>query len=42
MDAAVRAVTLSGTQMLARFDAAELASMEGLLRKLLAGLELPE
>ena len=42
VDAAVRAVTLSDQQLLARFDAAELASMEGLLRKLLAGLELPE
>ena len=42
VDAAVRAVTLSDQQLLARFDATELASMEGLLRKLLAGLELPE
>lgn len=42
VDAAVRAVILSDQQLLARFDATELASMEGLLRKLLAGLELPE
>ena len=42
VDAAVRAVTLSDQQLLAHFDAAELAAMEGLLRKLLAGLELPE
>ena len=42
VDAAVRAVTLSDQQLLARFDATELASMEGLLRKLLTGLELPE
>jgi DNA-binding MarR family transcriptional regulator len=42
VDAAVRALTLSDQQLLARFDATELASMEELLRKLLAGLELPE
>lgn len=42
VDAAVRAVTLSDQQLLARFDATELASMEVLLRKLLTGLELPE
>jgi len=42
VDAAVRAVALSDQQLLERFDAAEIASLEGLLRKLLAGLELPE
>ena len=42
VDAAVRALTLSDQQLLARFDATELASMEDLLRKLLTGLELPE
>ena len=42
VDAAVRAVALSDQQLLERFDAAEMASLESLLRKLLAGLELPE
>ena len=42
VDAAVRAVALSDQQLLERSDAAEVASLEGLLRKLLAGLELPE
>ena len=42
MDGAVRAVTLSDQQLMERFDATEMASLEGLLRKLLAGLELPD
>jgi DNA-binding MarR family transcriptional regulator len=42
VDGAVRAVTVSDQQLLERFDAAEMASLEGLLRKLLAGLELPD
>jgi DNA-binding MarR family transcriptional regulator len=42
VDGAVRAVTLSDQQLMERFDAAEMASLEGLLRKLLAGLELPD
>jgi DNA-binding MarR family transcriptional regulator len=42
VDAAVRAVSLSDNQLLERFDPAELASFEALLRKLLAGLELPD
>jgi DNA-binding MarR family transcriptional regulator len=42
VDAAVGANTASERQVLARLDADELRALEGLLRKLLAGLELPE
>src|SRR5262245_66106724 len=41
-DGAVRAVSQSDQQLMERFDAAEMVSLEALLRKLLAGLELPE
>jgi len=42
VDAAVAALTISDSQLLARFDPEELVVLEGLLRKLLGGLELPE
>jgi DNA-binding MarR family transcriptional regulator len=42
VDQAVAALMASDRQLLARFDPGELATLETLLRKLLAGLELPE
>lgn len=42
VDAAVAAVTISDRQLLERFDPEEIALLEGLLRKLLGGLELSE
>jgi DNA-binding MarR family transcriptional regulator len=42
VDAAVAAITASDRQLLERFDPEELALLEGLLRKLLGGLELAE
>jgi DNA-binding MarR family transcriptional regulator len=42
VDAAVAAITVSDRQLLERFDAEEMATLEGLLRKLLAGLEVSE
>jgi DNA-binding MarR family transcriptional regulator len=42
VDAAVAAITVSDRQLLERFDPSEIALLEGLLRKLLAGLELEE
>jgi DNA-binding MarR family transcriptional regulator len=41
VDQAVEAVTESDRQLLGRLDAKEMAELEGLLRKLLAGLEPP-
>jgi DNA-binding MarR family transcriptional regulator len=42
VDAAVAANSASDRQLLERLEPDELATLEGLLRKLLAGLELPE
>jgi DNA-binding MarR family transcriptional regulator len=42
VDEAVAAVTISDRQLLERLDPRELKQLEGLLRKLLGGLELPE
>jgi DNA-binding MarR family transcriptional regulator len=42
VDTAVAAITVSDRQLLERFDPEELAILEGLLRKLLSGLELSE
>ena len=42
VDAAVEAVAASDRELLARMDPEEVASLESLLRKLLAGLELPD
>jgi DNA-binding MarR family transcriptional regulator len=42
VDAAVTANTASDRQLLQRLDPTEIAQLEGLLRKLLAGLELPD
>jgi DNA-binding MarR family transcriptional regulator len=42
VDAAVAALTVSDRQLMERFDPEEIATLEVLLRKLLAGLELPE
>jgi DNA-binding MarR family transcriptional regulator len=42
VDAAVAANSASDRQLLERFDPDEIAQLEGLLRKLLSGLELPE
>jgi DNA-binding MarR family transcriptional regulator len=42
VDQAVAALMASDRQLLARFEPGELATLESLLRKLLAGLELPE
>jgi DNA-binding MarR family transcriptional regulator len=42
VDAAVAAITVSDGQLLERFDPQEIALLEGLLRKLLGGLELSE
>jgi len=42
VDAAVAALTVSDRQLMERFDPEELTQLEGLLRKLLGGLELPE
>ena len=42
VDAAVAANAVSDHQLLARLEPDELTTLEGLLRKLLAGLELPE
>ncbi len=42
VDAAVAANTVSDRQLLDRLDPQELTALEGILRKLLAGLELPD
>jgi DNA-binding MarR family transcriptional regulator len=42
VDAAVAAITVSDRQLMERFDPEEITQLEGLLRKLLGGLELPE
>jgi DNA-binding MarR family transcriptional regulator len=42
VDAAVAANAVSDRQLLERFDREEIDILEGLLRKLLAGLELPD
>jgi DNA-binding MarR family transcriptional regulator len=42
VDAAVAANSISDRQLLERLDPEELALLEGLLRKLLGALELPE
>jgi DNA-binding MarR family transcriptional regulator len=42
VDEAVAAVTISDRQLLERLDTDEIAQLEGLLRKLIGGLELPE
>jgi DNA-binding MarR family transcriptional regulator len=42
VDAAVAAISASDRQLVERLDPKEIAVLEGLLRKLLAGLELPE
>ena len=42
VDAAVAALTISDRELLERFEPEEAAQLEGLLRKFLAGLELPE
>jgi DNA-binding MarR family transcriptional regulator len=42
VDEAVAAVTISDRQLLERLDTEEIAQLEGLLRKLIGGLELPE
>jgi DNA-binding MarR family transcriptional regulator len=42
VDAAVAALTISDTQLVGRLDPQEVAQLEVLLRKFLAGLELPE
>jgi len=41
VDAAVAANTVSDRQLMERFDAQEIETLEGLLRKLLGGLESP-
>lgn len=42
VDAAVAAISASDRQLLERFDPQEIGLLEGLLRKLLSALELPE
>ena len=42
VDAAVAALTISDSQLVGRLDPQEVAQLEVLLRKFLAGLELPE
>jgi DNA-binding MarR family transcriptional regulator len=42
VDAAVGALAVSDQQLMERLDASETAALEGLLRKLLGGLELPD
>jgi DNA-binding MarR family transcriptional regulator len=42
VDDAVRAVSASDRELVGRLDPDEIRTLEGLLRKLLAGLELPE
>ena len=42
VDEAVAALAISDRQLLERLDAQEIAQLEGILRKLLGGLELPE
>jgi DNA-binding MarR family transcriptional regulator len=42
VDAAVAANSASDRQLLERLDPDEIAQLEGLLRKLLSGLELPD
>jgi DNA-binding MarR family transcriptional regulator len=42
VDEAVRAVAASDRELVERFDPDEIRTLEGLLRKLLSGLELPE
>jgi len=42
VDAAVAANSVSDRQLLERLEPDELMTLEGLLRKLLAGLEIPE
>jgi DNA-binding MarR family transcriptional regulator len=42
VDAAVAANATSDRQLLERLDPQEIETLEGLLRKVLAGLELPE
>jgi DNA-binding MarR family transcriptional regulator len=42
VDAAVAALTISDSQLMERLDAAEMAQLESILRKLLGGLELPD
>jgi DNA-binding MarR family transcriptional regulator len=42
VDAAVAALAISDRELLERFEPDELALLEGLLRRLLGGLELPE
>ena len=42
VDAAVAANSANDRQLLGRLDPREIAQLEALLRKLLAGLELPE
>ena len=42
VDEAVAAVTISDRQLLERLDTEEIEQLEGLLRKLIGGLELPE
>jgi DNA-binding MarR family transcriptional regulator len=42
VDAAVAANSVSDRQLLERLEPDELTTLEGLLRKLLAGLEIPE
>jgi len=42
VDAAVAALSASDRELLGRMDQAELVQLEGLLRKFLAGLEIPE
>ena len=42
VDGAVAAISASDRQLLERFDPQEIALLEGLLRKLLSALELPE
>jgi DNA-binding MarR family transcriptional regulator len=42
VDAAVAALTISDAQLVGRLDVDEVAQLSDLLRKLLAGLELPE
>jgi DNA-binding MarR family transcriptional regulator len=42
VDAAVAAVATSDRQLVERLDSQEISQLEGLLRKLLAGLEIPD
>ena len=42
VDAAVAALAVSDRRLLERFDPQEIATLEGLLRKVLASLELPD